>query len=82
VWHGPRACDKVAHAVVVAGCFVGTPRVSCALQCDAKRHLHQGDFDDAVVVAECPSLVWECQASVRKWRGVLQPEFLQGCLVV
>ena len=53
---GPQACDKVAHAVVVAGFFVGIPRVSCALQCDAKRHLHQGRFTDAVEVVR-PSLL-------------------------
>jgi hypothetical protein len=48
----------VAHAVVAAGYLVGIPRVSCALQCDAKRHLHHSSFNDVVlaVVVGHPSL--------------------------
>jgi hypothetical protein len=47
---GPQACDMVAHAVVAAGYSVGCPGFSCALQCDAKRHLHHVSSLDAVVV--------------------------------
>jgi hypothetical protein len=75
-WCGisPQACDKVAHAVVVASCFVGVPRVSCALQCVAKRQLHQALMMQWCV--EVHSLLLCVMLPMRKWRVFLQPGFI------
>jgi hypothetical protein len=49
-WCGisPQACDEVAHAVVVASCFVGVPpSIVCAPVCC--KEAAALSFDDAVV---------------------------------
>jgi len=45
-WCGkvPQACGRLAHTVVAAGYSVGSPECSCALQCDARRHLHYASW--------------------------------------